>query len=181
MVLMHSHQALPARLMENNFRVFRHAAFMGLILFFWFLFSFQRLSTAADVGRLVLYGSTYIAVAYLNMYYLFPRFLLRGRTGAYAGLSLASFLTSYLLQNLVYFKGCDALANDLTPSLPLLADIGINSITYCMFIGIGLSAKYIGKWIRSELRISALEKENLQAKLNSLRSQVSEGFTWLSF
>jgi sensor histidine kinase YesM len=172
---------IAARLLDPKFRPLHHALFMGLILFFWFLFSFERIKTFPDLAKLLFYASTYIAVAYLNIYVLFPRLLMRGKPLAYALISLASFLTSYVVQNYVYVNGCEELASVLAPSLPLLADIGINAITHSMFICIGLSVKYVRKWVNSEMRISSLEKENLRANLNSLRSQVSPHFLFNTF
>ncbi|HOZ87628.1 MAG TPA: histidine kinase, partial [Bacteroidia bacterium] len=63
----------------------------------------------------------------------------------------------------------------------LLADVLINAITYCMFIGIGLSVKLIKMWLGSEQKILSLEKENLRANLNNLKNQVSPHFLFNTF
>jgi two-component system, LytTR family, sensor kinase len=178
---MKNHSQGVAKFLEDRYRGLHHLLFVTLILFFWFLFSFERLKALPDMLKLVFYASTYIAVAYLNIYVLFPRFLMRGKIVTYVTLSASSFVCSYLVQNFIYMKGCDELVNDLTPSLPLLADMLINAITYCMFIGIGLSVKFIRKWMRSELRISYLEQEKLQATLSNLKSQVSPHFLFNTF
>jgi two-component system LytT family sensor kinase len=173
--------ALSARLLDARYRPLHHALYIGLICFFWFLFSFEKLNSFTDYVKLLLYASTYIVVAYLNIYVLFPRLLLAGKPFLYVLTSLVTFVISYAAQNTVYVQGCGELMDIFTPSLALFADMGINAITYCMFIGIGLSFKYIRKWVKSELRIVSLEKENLRANLNSLRSQVSPHFLFNTF
>jgi len=50
-----------------------------------------------------------------------------------------------------------------------------------MFIGIGLSVKMIKMWLNSEKKIISLERENLQAKLSSLRNQISPHFLFNTF
>jgi LytS/YehU family sensor histidine kinase len=169
------------RILNDRFRVLHHALFTGLIVFFWFLFHLQRTHGMNDLLKLILYASTYIAIAYLNIYYLFSRLLLRGHVAAYFVLTLLSFAASYFTQALIWFSSCEQLRQDLTPSIPLFTDMLINAITYCMFIGIGLSAKMIKMWLRSELRVHSLEKENLKANLYQLKSQVSPHFLFNTF
>jgi two-component system, LytTR family, sensor kinase len=170
-----------SRMLSDKYRPLHHAMFMGLIVFFWFLFHIHRTAGFGDLLRLVLYASTYIAIAYLNIYVLFPRFLLKGKIGKYTILSVLTFAASYFTQALIYFSDCEKLRQELTPSWLLAADMLINAITYCMFIGIGLSVKMLKMWVRSELRINSLEKENLKANLHQLKSQVSPHFLFNTF
>src|SRR5688572_17766285 len=114
MAMVDGSYAVLARLLAERYRLAHHMLYVGLILFFWFLFSIQRLESLADVVKLVLYSATYVGIAYLNIYYFFPRLLLRGRPLLYAGMSGLSFVTSYLAQNFIYFKGCAELKSDLT-------------------------------------------------------------------
>src|SRR5688572_19154304 len=170
---MNNSYAVLSRLLHDRHRAVHHVLFVGLILFFWFLFSVNRIKGMPDLLRLVLYSSTYIAIAYLNIYYLFSEFMLKGRPLMYIGLSLLSFVLSYIIQQVIHATSAEQLKSDLTPSLMLLTDMMINAITYCMFIGIGLSIKFIKMWLKSEIRISSLEQENLKANLHNLKSQVS--------
>jgi two-component system LytT family sensor kinase len=169
------------RLLDNKYRLIHHILFVGLILSFWFLFTINRPSASDASLKTILYSSTYIAIAYFNIYFLFKRFLLQGKILAYVAVSIVTFVLSYITQGFIYFKSWEQLRTDFTPSVALFADMMINAITYCMFIGIGLSVKMIKMWMNSERRISSLEQENLKAKLNNLRSQISPHFLFNTF
>jgi len=170
-----------ARLLDNKYRLVHHALFISLILLFWFLFSLNGLTTAGDIIKVILYSSTYVTIAYFNIYFLFKRYLLRGNITLYVLFSVATFIVSYITQNFIYFKTWEKFYADLTISVPLIADMTINAITYCMFIGIGLSVKMIKMWMQSERRIMSLEEENLKAKLSNLKSQLSPHFLFNTF
>jgi two-component system LytT family sensor kinase len=169
------------KLLNNKHRWAHHALFIGLIFSFWFLYRIHHLNTASDIIKIVLYSLTYVIIAYLNIYFLFRKYLLSGRVIQYILLSLITFVISYVTQNFIYFENWDQFYKDLTLSAPLVADMMINAITYCMFIGIGLSVKMIKMWLSSERRISSLEQENLKAKLNNLKSQISPHFLFNTF
>lgn len=169
------------RLLDNKYRVIQHLVFISLIVAFWFLFEVNRLNTVTDVVKVILYSSTYLIIAYLNIFFLFWRFLLRGKFLAYIFLSLLTFIISYITQSLIYFKSWEQFYEKLTPTVPLFADMMINAITYCMFIGIGLSVKMIKMWVSSERKIISLEQENLKANLNNLKSQISPHFLFNTF
>jgi len=170
-----------ARLLDNKYRLVHHTLFISLILFFWCLFSLNELATPGGIVKLILYSSTYVAIAYFNIYFLFKRYLLRGNIGLYILFSAITFVLSYVTQNFIYFKTWEKFFSDFTFSVPLLADMAINAITYCMFIGIGLSVRMIKMWMRSEHRIMSLEEENLKAKLSNLKSQLSPHFLFNTF
>lgn len=168
-------------LLDNRFRVFQHIAFTGLIFFFWFLFRIHKIQEQGEILKLSLYSATYTIVAYVNMYFLFGRFLLRGRIAVYALLSVATFVSSYVTQSFIYFEGWEKWRSDFTFGLALAADMLINAITYYMFIGIGLSVRLIKAGIRNEHRIMRLEQENLKANLANLKSQMSPHFLFNTF
>jgi two-component system, LytTR family, sensor kinase len=172
---------LLSRLLDNKYRLLQHGLFVTVVILFWSMFSLGRLNTGLDFLKLIAYSLTYLLVAYFNIYYLFKRFLLPGRLGGYVGISLLTFVISYLTQHFIYFESCQKTRMELTPSVPLFADMTINAITYCMFIGIGLSVKMIKMWLNSERKIMTLEQENLKANLNNLKSQINPHFLFNTF
>jgi two-component system, LytTR family, sensor kinase len=172
---------LLSRLLDDKYRLAQHVLFTGLIFFFWFLFRLTKLNTLEDVVLLSLYSATYVVIAYVNIYFLFSRFLLKGKLLTYLILSGITFVSGYLTQSFIYFDGWEAWQKKFTFAVPLVADMLINAITYYMFIGIGLSVKLIKLWIKSEQRISSLEQENLKANLHNLKSQVSPHFLFNTF
>ncbi|MBL7934161.1 MAG: histidine kinase, partial [Bacteroidia bacterium] len=169
------------RLLNNRYRLIHHAIFVFLIFFFWFLFSVNQLKKPTDFLKLIAYSMTYVTIAYFNIYFLFSRYLMKNRIKMYVLLSVLTFIMSYLTQALIYIKDCNQLQKDLALSWALLADMMINAITYCMFIGIGLSVKMIKMWMNSEQKVISLEQENLKAKLSSLKSQISPHFLFNTF
>jgi two-component system LytT family sensor kinase len=173
------------KLLDNKYRLIHHTLFTGLIFSFWFLFSVNGshngMKSMMDLIKVILYSLTYILIAYFNIYFLFKRYLLRGRIGMHILLSLITFVISYVIQGLIYFKSWEQFRNDFTFSWPLITDMLINTITYCMFIGIGLSFKMIKMWMNSEKRVMSLEQENLKANLINLKSQVSPHFLFNTF
>lgn len=175
----HSYTVL-ARLLDNKWRVWQHVVYVLLIFLFWFLFIFNK-SREPEYIRATLFASTYVIVAYINIYVLFKNYLLKGRFFTYALVSLLTFISSYIVQGFIYFRNWEQMKREFTPSWALLADFMINIITYYMFIGIGLSVKTLKLWLNSERRVMALEQESLRSKLNLLRSQVSPHFLFNTF
>jgi two-component system, LytTR family, sensor kinase len=170
-----------SRLLDNKYRLIHHALFVTLIFLFWFLYTISLLKAPSDVIKVILYSTTYVVIAYLNIYFLFKKFLMQGRIGAYLIISALTFATSYVTQHFIYFKSWEEFRNELTPSVPLFSDMLINAITYYMFIGIGLSVKMMKMWMSSQQKVSTLEQENLKARLSNLRSQISPHFLFNTF
>lgn len=171
------------KLLDNKFRLVHHVLYIFLIFLFWFLFVLNgaRVMSLESVVKVILYSCTYVTIAYFNIYFLFQRYLLSGRLTLYILLSAATFVLSYVTQQLIYFSTWEDFWKQLTPSVALLADMTINAITYYMFIGIGLSIKMIKMWMNSEQRVISLEEENLKAKLSNLKSQLSPHFLFNTF
>jgi sensor histidine kinase YesM len=167
--------------LDNKYRLIHHILFISLIFLFWYLFTVISSRPTESYYKTALYSSTYVGVAYLNIYVLFSRLLLRGKLAKYVLVSLLTFVTSYVIQNLIYFRDWEQFRKDFTFSAQLVADMMINAITYYMFIGIGLSGKMIKKWLTSERRIMSLEQESLKSKLSNLKSQVSPHFFFNTF
>lgn len=178
---MNDSYAVLSKLLNKRFRSIHHALYIFLIVFFWFLFDVMTLESVTDVIKMLLYASTYLTIAYLNIYVLFERYLLQGKTVSYILISLLTFITSYILQKFIYFNSWDQLWIDLKPTVPNIANMLINTITYCMFIGVGLSVRMLKLWIQGEQKINTLEQENLKATLNNLKSQISPHFLFNTF
>lgn len=107
--------------------------------------------------------------------------MLRGKILLYILFSVMTFIMSYVSQKFIYFKDWEQFLKEFDPTIQLWADMMINAITYCMFIGIGLSVKMIKMWLNSEQRVVMLERENLQANLANLKNQISPHFLFNTF
>jgi two-component system, LytTR family, sensor kinase len=169
------------KLLDNKYRLIHHILFIGLILLFWFLFTITSLNFLSDFVKYLLYSSTYLIIAYFNIYFLFQRFMMRGKILLYILFSVITFVMSYVSQKFIYFKDWEQFFKEFDPTIQLLADMMINAITYCMFIGIGLSVKMIKMWLSSQQKVVMLEQENLKATLANLKSQISPHFLFNTF
>lgn len=107
--------------------------------------------------------------------------MLRGKILLYILLSVITFILSYVSQKFIYFKDWEKFFKEFEPTIQLWADMMINAITYCMFIGIGLSVKMIKMWLNSEQKVVMLEQENLKATIANLKSQISPHFLFNTF
>jgi two-component system LytT family sensor kinase len=180
MDIKHSYPTL-AKLLANKNRKLHHVLYVALICLFWTLYVYRSIKSPGDVLKVILYSGTYVIISYLNIYVLFKKYLLPGKIRQYILFSAGTFIVSYVIQHFIYFESWQHFRDELTPSWPLLVDMVINAITYYMFIGIGLSVKMLKLWMNSELKVLSLEQENLQARLNNLKSQVSPHFLFNTF
>ncbi len=173
--------SIIAKLLDNRYRIIHHAIYISLIASFWFIWSFRSLNSFTDVLKTIAYSTTYVVIAYFNIYFLFQRFFIKGKVFAYVSISVLTFLTGYFTQQLIYFTTKEAFLEDMSHTGPLLRDMAINAFTFFMFICIGLAFKMLKMWLNSESKLMLLEQEVLKAKLSNLKSQVNPHFLFNTF
>jgi hypothetical protein len=178
---MGSANSIIAKLLDNRHRIIHHAVYIGLIATFWFLWSFRSLNSFTDILKTIAYSTTYVVIAYFNIYFLFQRFFFRGKVLAYIFISVLTFFTGYFAQQFIYFTTKEAFLEDMSHTGPLLRDMAINAFTFFMFICIGLAFKMLKMWLNSESKLMLLEQEMLKAKLSNLKSQVNPHFLFNTF
>jgi hypothetical protein len=114
----------------------------------------------------IVFTLLHIAAFYVNVYYLFPRFLLRAQAWAYLWRILALCAGIMLIQVVLEMQ---------YPGHPLRTLPNIVIIKFfvsIMIIGTGTGYAYIEKMIRDQ----RLQQEQLRTELSFLRSQVSPHF-----
>lgn len=114
----------------------------------------------------IIFTLLHIATFYVNVYYLFPRFLLKGQAWAYVWRVLAISAAIMLVQ-----LGLEALYGHQPPQA-LFTIVALKFFISIMIIGTGTGYAYIEKMIRDQ----RLEQEQLKTELSFLRSQVSPHF-----
>lgn len=114
----------------------------------------------------IIFTLLHIATFYVNVYYLFPRFLLKGQAWAYVWRVLAISAAIMLVQ-----VGLEAHYGHQPPRA-LFNIVALKFFISIMIIGTGTGYAYIEKMIRDQ----RLEQEQLKTELSFLRSQVSPHF-----
>jgi two-component system LytT family sensor kinase len=178
---MYSSNSIIAKLLDNRYRLIHHVVYISLIATFWFLWSFRSLNSFTDVLKTISYSTTYVVIAYFNIYFLFQRFFIKGKIFGYILISLLTFFTGYFTQQLIYFTTKEAFLEHMSQTGPLLRDMSINAFTFFMFICIGLAFKMLKMWLNSESKLMLLEQDILKAKLSNLKSQVNPHFLFNTF
>jgi len=116
-----------------------------------------------------------IAIAYLNLHYFLPRFLMQKRYGAYAAavvLSVAGYLT---LQSLFDYYLYGYVIGPLRNS-DLIETLSYNFFSTLWYLGLMLALKLSIDWYGQQLLIQKITVEKLNAEVNFLRSQVNPHF-----
>lgn len=124
-----------------------------------------------------LYLLTYMAVVYLNLSILFPRYLLKRRYMAYLSLLSVAMVVALLIQMtveyLAYSYWPELYARGPYFSVPMVMDY-ISSFmlsTLCM-IG-GTMTVLLKEWMIEHQRVSQIEKAHVLSEVEQLKEQVS--------
>lgn len=124
-----------------------------------------------------LYLLTYMAVVYLNLFILFPRYLLKRRYMAYLSLLSVAMVVALLIQMtveyLAYSYWPELYARGPYFSVPMVMDY-ISSFmlsTLCM-IG-GTMTVLLKEWMIEHQRVSQMEKAHVLSEVEQLKEQVS--------
>lgn len=124
-----------------------------------------------------LYLLTYMAVVYLNLSILFPRYLLKRRYMAYLSLLSVAMVVALLIQMtveyLAYSYWPELYARGPYFSVPMVMDY-ISSFmlsTLCM-IG-GTMTVLLKEWMIEHQRVSQMEKAHVLSEVEQLKEQVS--------
>lgn len=170
-------------LVSPKFRIARHV----LLLFALFVISFNQVYITYPelitelktwVCLVVLYTLlTYIFVAYFNLYYLLPKYLLTKRYGSYIVFLLFSVacvgMAQMFMENIVYRHLLPENGQSSFLSLPLLADsISGFLLTALCLIG-GAMTALLKLWMVNNRRVAQLERERVLAEVEHLKEQFS--------
>lgn len=120
-----------------------------------------------------------MAIAYLNIHYLLPRYLLTGRYRRYAALILLSIL-GYLLVQTLYDYILYGYVIAPTRSRDWLETMSYNFFSTLWYLGLMVPLKLSIDWYEQQRLLQRITVEKLQAEVNFLRSQINPHFLFNS-
>ncbi|MBD2701171.1 histidine kinase [Spirosoma sp. BT702] len=116
-----------------------------------------------------------IAIAYLNLHYFLPRYLLTGRYWRYFGLVLLSIL-GYLLVQAFYDYIIYGFVINPFRSQNWIETLSYNFFSTLWYLGLMVPLKLSIDWYEQQRMLQKIAVEQLQAEVNFLRSQVNPHF-----
>ncbi|GAA4395814.1 histidine kinase [Nibrella viscosa] len=116
-----------------------------------------------------------IAIAYINIHYLLPRYLLPGRYLRYFSLVLLSIL-GYLLVQVLYDYFMYGFIIAPTRSRNWVETLSYNFFSTLWYLGLMVPLKLSIDWYEQQRILQKIAVEKLQAEVNFLRSQVNPHF-----
>jgi sensor histidine kinase YesM len=163
----------------------RHILFVSLFFISYGFFDSSMEAHAELVGmpeRVFIIGQFIvllinIVLVYANLYFLIPRYLLKGKFSTYTlGLLIFStvfFLVSYFSQQIYvnYYGKNEAYALKFN-----LLDYLISLVYGVVVLGISTVFKVFKFWVNDQQRFALLEKEKISTELEQLKNQVNPHF-----
>ena len=116
-----------------------------------------------------------IIIAYLNLHYFLPRFLLKKRYFVYFGLVLISVIGYLTAQSLFDYYLYGYVVGPMRNS-HLMETLSYNFFSTLWYLGLMLALKLSIDWYGQQLTIQRITVEKLNAELNFLRAQVNPHF-----
>jgi two-component system LytT family sensor kinase len=116
-----------------------------------------------------------IVIAYLNLHYFLPRFLLRRRYGAYFGAVLASILGYLIIQGFYDYYLYGFVIGPQRNS-DWVETLSYNFFSTLWYLGLMVALKLAIDWYEQQRVFQQIVVEKLQAEVNFLRSQVNPHF-----
>lgn len=116
-----------------------------------------------------------MGIAYLNLHYFLPRYLLTGRYWRYVGLVLLSIL-GYLLVQAFYDYVIYGFIIAPTRSRNWIETLSYNFFSTLWYLGLMVPLKLSIDWYEQQRLLQKIVVEKLQAEVNFLRSQVNPHF-----
>lgn len=165
-------------LIEPRFRIYRH-----LLVVIYIICNFIVSKDPATAGdpfdfyKNLCWNGYFIAMFYINMYVLIPRYLYKGKFLSYGFVLIALILSCYLLVQGItesYMSGYDIVEDkNYRFSFPQFFQTA-HMIT--LMVGASTGLKLFQRWTIDNNKMNALEKNSLQFELRELKNQVNPHF-----
>ncbi|TCD05932.1 histidine kinase [Pedobacter frigidisoli] len=161
-------------IIHKRFRIHRHLAFI-LLLITLLLNAKDALTEPANTYIKIVAFFVLLALFYLNMYYLIPRFIFRERYFAFGlwvvGLLALIMLIVFIARHYLEHFGIDAVQRP--SSGPKVIAI---SVSFCTTIAAIVAVKLFQRSIVMSQRLNALETATMQSELEQLKNQINPHF-----
>ncbi|MGA0560142.1 sensor histidine kinase [Larkinella sp. VNQ87] len=120
-----------------------------------------------------------IGIAYLNLHYFLPRYLLKRRYGRYFALVMLSILSYLLAQSLFDYYLYGYVIGPMRNS-DLWESLSYNFFSTLWYLGLMVALKLSIDWYEQQRILQKIRVEKLQAEVDFLRSQVNPHFLFNS-
>lgn len=120
-----------------------------------------------------------IGIAYLNIHYFLPRFLLTGRYLRYVSSVFLSILAYLVLQSLFDYYLYGFVVGPLRNSR-LIETLSYNFFSTLWYLGLMVALKLSIDWYQQQRVLQKIAVQQLQAEVNLLRAQVNPHFLFNS-
>ncbi len=155
-----------------------HGAYWILITGFFIYekkYLIHKASMPYFVGCVSIRVMLLILVAYLNLHYFLPKYLLREKYLYYFGAVLISTIGYLTIQSLFDFFMYGFVVGPLRNS-DLIASLSYNFFSTLWYLGLMLALKLSLDWYEQSRTLQQIKMEKLQAEINYLRAQVNPHF-----
>ncbi|UUC43921.1 sensor histidine kinase [Flavobacterium cerinum] len=158
----------------------RHLLFFVFFLIYFIPVNQGITSTVIFYGKIL--DFVYVmAASYFTIYFLVPKYLLKGRIAAFiTGISLTALIIFILIttvEYLLYFH-FEPNLDTIYPIVPskLLIRFLYFSLTFMVLISIPIFIKILGYWLKNLEQLNQLQQVNFENELAILKNQLSPHF-----
>jgi len=167
-------------LLSRKYRVLRHALFVVFFLFYYLPINQGITSGVYFYGKLLDFVYM-MAASYFTIYFLVPRYFLKGNLTAFILLlGLTALVVFGLITSVEYLFYCywDPTLEPIYPIVPdkLTIRFIYFLLIFLVLISIPIFIKISGYWIRNLEQLNQLQKVNFENELAILKNQLSPHF-----
>jgi sensor histidine kinase YesM len=152
--------------------IYRHVFHVVLFLLLFCMPFFVVLVPDDRLEFVLMRGSGFVPVYFLNVYFFIPRFLKTGRYGWYAFFILASCLFGIVVTNIVSDAYLGGFGKHLLRPMPNIR----GTMLTLLLLAIGTSFEMVFNWEIQRRERTQIEKEKVLLELSFLKSQVNPHF-----
>ncbi len=166
---------------QRNRILLLHLSFWAVYFFFFFYqITYARRSQEVILWRSLLDATTHVliiaGIAYLNYFYLLPRFLKHKQLGRYLFeilIPLAATVAFHIYVKRLIYGGPDTGRAGFLYSDKFLIQHSLSVLSIVVFIGM---LRFAEDWFQLEARKKEIENEKLTAELRFLKAQINPHF-----
>ena len=166
-------RAIFQRIFNN--RLFYHAAFWFIFITAFTLLLGSKYGYLESLEDVSLESLSYAAIVYVNLLFLLPRFLFKGKYVQYAIWLMVTLLAVVPVHSVIeYYNFYNG--EDLKGQVKFLKLGFLSLINLSFMLALTTGLKLGMEWFQQQQRNQELEKERLQSELKFLKSQINPHF-----
>lgn len=152
---------------------FMYHAIFWIVFFLFLIVNSQPLPLVENLLKSIIDVLFYGSIVYVNIFYLFPKFMITGKIGTYLLLLFASVLLITPIKTLTFY-GVQAVDS----TMAVFMEKNLQKFFLSIFFMACASSIYkiINDWARQRRERVDLQRQTLRSELNFLRSQINPHF-----